>query len=65
MLYLIKMQKPRIEDCDAIGWMCILELKVLQKIHFNKLGIASKPIFSKPHLRFIDTKFSLLANSLI
>ena len=34
-----------IKDCDAIRGMCILELKVLQIIHFNKLGIASKRSF--------------------
>ena len=46
MLYLFKMHKPRIEDCDARRSMCIRELRVLQKIHFNKLGIASKLFFS-------------------
>ena len=53
-----------IKDCDAIRGMCILELKVLQIIHFNKLGIASKRSFFKSQLHFIDTEFSFPANSL-
>ena len=34
-----------IKDCDAIRGICILELKVLQIIHTNKLGKASNLVF--------------------
>ena len=64
MLYLIKMQNREIEDCDDIGGMCILELKVLQKLHLSKISIASKPIFFKPQLQFVNTESSLPVNSL-
>ena len=53
-----------IKDCDAIRGICILELKNLQIIHSNKLGIASNLVFFKSQLHFIDTEFSLPANSL-
>ena len=53
-----------IKDCDAIRGICILELKVLQIIHSNKLGIASNIVFFKSQLHFIDTEFSFQANRL-
>ena len=53
-----------IKDRDGIRGICILELKFLQIIHSNKLGIASNIVFFKAQLHFIDTEFSFPANSL-
>ena len=53
-----------IKDRDGIRGICILELKFLQIIHSNKLGIASNIVFFKSQLHFIDTEFSFPANSL-
>ena len=41
----LKCRNREIEDCDARRWMCILELIVLQIIHFIELSLASKPGF--------------------
>ena len=53
----LKCGNREIEDFDTTGRLCILELKVVQKLHFQKLGLASKPIFFKPQLHFIYTEF--------